>query len=104
MSRCGMDEWMKIPFFWVMTWYGLTSLVLFVLYGIDKRAARLSRHRIPEARLHFLALIGGIPGALFAQRIFRHKTRKTSFQLVTWAIVILHITLLVIAFRAWGWD
>jgi uncharacterized membrane protein YsdA (DUF1294 family) len=95
---------MKIPFFWVMAWYGVTSLVLFFLYGIDKRAARLSHHRIPEARLHFLALLGGMPGALIAQQVFRHKTRKTGFQLVTWAIAILHAILLIIALHAWGWH
>ena len=94
-----MSEWTTVPLFWVVVWYGVTSLILFLLYGFDKRAARLSRRRIPEARLHFLAVIGGIPGALLAQQVFRHKTRKTSFQLVTWAIVILHVAFLVGVFR-----
>jgi uncharacterized membrane protein YsdA (DUF1294 family) len=94
-----MSEWTTVPFFWVTVWYGVTSLILFALYGIDKRAARLSRRRISEARLHFLAVIGGIPGALLAQQVFRHKTRKTSFQLVTWAIVILHVALFFLVFR-----
>ncbi|MDY7698634.1 DUF1294 domain-containing protein, partial [Pseudomonas aeruginosa] len=30
------------------------------------------------------------PGALVAQQVFRHKTRKLSFQLVFWGIVLLH--------------
>ncbi|MGV8663884.1 DUF1294 domain-containing protein, partial [Pseudomonas aeruginosa] len=34
--------------------------------------------------------LGGWPGALVAQQVFRHKTRKLSFQLVFWGIVLLH--------------
>ncbi|MCE7524423.1 DUF1294 domain-containing protein [Alloalcanivorax xenomutans] len=30
---------------------------------------------------------GGWPGALLAQRVFRHKTRKTSFQVVFYLVV-----------------
>ena len=95
-----MSEWTTVPFFWVVVWYGVTSLILFLLYGIDKRAARRCNRRIPEASLHFLALMGGIPGALLAQQVFRHKTRKTSFQLVTWTIVILHVAFLLGS----GWN
>lgn len=35
-------------------------------------------------------LLGGWPGALIAQQKFRHKTRKVSFQVVFWAIVLVH--------------
>jgi len=34
--------------------------------------------------------LGGWPGALLAQQLFRHKTRKLSYQLLFWAIVLLH--------------
>jgi uncharacterized membrane protein YsdA (DUF1294 family) len=33
---------------------------------------------------------GWLAGALLAQQVFRHKTRKVSFQLVFWLIVMLH--------------
>ena len=46
--------------------------------------------RTPEVRLHLFELLGGWPGALVAQQVFRHKTRKLSFQLVFWGIVLLH--------------
>jgi uncharacterized membrane protein YsdA (DUF1294 family) len=48
--------------------YGLMSLITFVVYYLDKRAARLGRPRTPEATLHVLELLGGWPGALLAQR------------------------------------
>lgn len=76
---------------WVpMTAYGLVSLVAFLLYWSDKRKARADAWRTPENVLHAVELAGGWPGALLAQQVFRHKTRKVSFQVVFWFIVLLH--------------
>lgn len=60
--------------------YSLLSFVTFIAYGCDKFAARNGKERVSERSLHLLSLCGGWPGALAAQRLFRHKTRKTSFQ------------------------
>ena len=57
------------------------SIVAFFVYRSDKRSAEAGEWRTPESTLHFLALMGGWPGAFLAQRIFRHKTSKQSFQL-----------------------
>ncbi len=62
-------------------------------YGLDKRKAKLAHRRIKENTLHLLELLGGWPGAFAAQRYFHHKTQKTSFQVVFWMIVALHIGL-----------
>jgi uncharacterized membrane protein YsdA (DUF1294 family) len=67
---------------------GVLSLTLFVMYGIDKAAARRGGWRTPEIALHVISLVGGWPGALVAQRVFHHKTRKTSFQLIFWYTVV----------------
>ncbi len=72
----------------------LASLICFVMYGLDKRRAKLQARRIPERTLHGFALVGGWPGALWAQRIFRHKTQKKSFRLFFWMIVLLHLIVL----------
>ncbi|MCF7532810.1 DUF1294 domain-containing protein [Pseudomonas petrae] len=70
--------------------YGLMSVVAFALYGYDKKQARHSGQRTPERLLHAAELLGGWPGALLAQQVFRHKTRKFSYQWVFWLIVLLH--------------
>lgn len=70
--------------------YGLISVLAFFLYWSDKRKARSDRWRTPENVLHAVELAGGWPGALLAQQVFRHKTRKVSFQVLFWVIVLLH--------------
>lgn len=70
--------------------YGIVSLLAFFLYWSDKRKARTDSWRTPENILHAVELAGGWPGALLAQQMFRHKTRKVSFQLLFWMIVLLH--------------
>jgi uncharacterized membrane protein YsdA (DUF1294 family) len=70
--------------------YGIVSLLAFFLYWADKRKARVDAWRTPENVLHAVELAGGWPGALVAQQVFRHKTRKVSFQVLFWIIVLLH--------------
>jgi uncharacterized membrane protein YsdA (DUF1294 family)/cold shock CspA family protein len=76
--------------FWVALAYPLVSLFSFCQYWLDKQHAQKGRWRTPENSLHIAELLGGWPGALVAQQVFRHKTRKASFQLVFWATVTLH--------------
>src|SRR5258705_537967 len=66
------------------------SLLTFVAYRSDKRRAEAGEWRIPESTLHIAELVGGWPGAFLAQRTFRHKTSKTSYQVEFWIIVLLH--------------
>ena len=54
----------------------LFNLITFVVFGYDKYLARSNRRRISEKTLLTLALFGGSIGAVFAQKIFRHKSRK----------------------------
>ena len=70
-------------------WYGVMSLGTFVVYGIDKRRAKQEgSDRISEKTLHVLSLLGGWPGAIAGQKLFRHKTYKKSFRLVFWLTVL----------------
>jgi uncharacterized membrane protein YsdA (DUF1294 family)/cold shock CspA family protein len=72
---------------WLLLAYAAMSALAFVLYAIDKSAARAGRWRVQESTLHSAALLGGWPGALMAQRLLRHKSRKPSFQIVFWLTV-----------------
>jgi uncharacterized membrane protein YsdA (DUF1294 family)/cold shock CspA family protein len=71
--------------------YGGASLVLFVMYWIDKKAAQRGAQRTAEKTLHFFELCCGWPGALMAQQVFRHKTRKGSYQFVFWLAVLVNL-------------
>jgi uncharacterized membrane protein YsdA (DUF1294 family) len=74
----------------VIALYAVASTVAFITYGADKRAARRTLRRVPESTLHVLALLGGWPGALVAQQVFRHKTRKQPFRAVFWLTVVVN--------------
>lgn len=74
----------------VLAFYLVASAVAFFAYAFDKSAAQNNRWRTQENTLHLFALLGGWPGALAAQRLFRHKSKKTSFQAVFWGTVFLN--------------
>ena len=70
--------------------YLVASLVTFIAYALDKSAARNDQWRTRESTLHLFALAGGWPGALAAQRLLRHKSRKHAFQFVFRITVVLN--------------
>jgi len=80
---------------WLAAYLVGVNAVTLLLYGYDKSIAGTGSLRVPENILHSLALCGGSVGALLGQKIFRHKTRKTWFQLVYWVIVAVQVALLL---------
>ena len=84
---------------WVVGGYALVSIVTFAVYGIDKRRAVCGGRRVPERTLHGLELLGGWPGALVGQRLFRHKRRKLTYMLVFLGIVALHMAFWIAWYR-----
>lgn len=87
----GAMGWLPLA---VVGWYAAASLVTLVMYRIDKSAAQGGGRRTPEATLHMAGLVGGWPGALLAQQLFRHKTVKQPFQAVFWMTVALNLVAL----------
>jgi len=79
----------KIPPF-IFVLYIFFSLVTFILYARDKSAARKGNWRTRETSLHLMSLMGGWPGALLAQKLFRHKSRKQPFRTIFWASTFLN--------------
>ena len=79
----------------LLGWYLASSLLAFLVFAHDKRAARRHRHRIPERRLHVLELIGGFPGAWLAIMLLRHKSSKPSFLAVSLLASAVNLGLLV---------
>jgi len=79
---------------WSLPVIGSMSAVTLGFYLHDKGAAARGQQRTPENTLHILALLGGWPGALIGQGLFRHKTSKRSFQAVFWLTVMLNLATL----------
>lgn len=80
---------------WVFAIYGGVSIVSFALYWQDKRAAIAGIWRVPEEQLHLLGLVGGWPGGIVAQNLFRHKTQKEKFARNFWYTVALNVLIFV---------
>ncbi len=79
---------------WFPAIYFVMTLGSGIAYWLDKLFAREHRQRVSENMLHFADAFFGIAGGLFAQHVFRHKTRKRSFRAVTRLIFIAHATLI----------
>lgn len=86
----------------VLAVYLGASIVAFCAYAVDKSAAQHGQWRTQESTLHLFALLGGWPGALAAQGLLRHKSAKTSFQVVFWITVGLNCGALGWLFSAAG--
>jgi uncharacterized membrane protein YsdA (DUF1294 family)/cold shock CspA family protein len=79
----------KIPTL-ILALYMVGSLITFIMYSVDKSAAKKGAWRTQEGTLHLLSLIGGWPGALIAQQTLRHKSKKQSFRFIFWITVLLN--------------
>jgi len=90
----------KLPIEVVFVCVVMSGVALF-MYGFDKSAAQRGRQRTPENTLHIVALLGGWPGALLAQDLFRHKSSKAEFQAVFWSTVVVNCGALVWLVRSW---
>lgn len=83
---------------WLLIYFLSASLVTFIAYGWDKRAAQKQGRRVSEFKLHLLSLAGGWPGALLAQQRLRHKSAKGRFKIVLWLTVGLNMSLLYLIY------
>ncbi|EAZ9179556.1 TPA: DUF1294 domain-containing protein [Salmonella enterica] len=77
----------------VMMWFLLANVLTLVIYGIDKTAARKTWRRVPESTLLVFGVVGGWPGAIVGQQLFRHKTQKQPFK--TYFIISVLVSILV---------
>ncbi|WP_049022930.1 DUF1294 domain-containing protein [Enterobacter ludwigii] len=80
-------------------WLLLINVLTLATYGADKMAARRAMRRVPEATLLVFGLIGGWPGAIIGQQLFRHKTQKQSFKTYFIVSVIVSISAMVAVYQ-----
>ena len=82
---------------WLWGVWALINLIVFALYGMDKRRAVRGAWRIPEKTLLTGTwLLGGV-GAWLAMRTFRHKTKHRAFQVSAPIGAILSLLLMLLA-------
>ncbi|UTW56159.1 DUF1294 domain-containing protein [Kordiimonas sp. SCSIO 12610] len=82
----------------ILEYYGAMNLIAFCIYGFDKFLAVRGLQRISERSLLILPLLGGIFGAFFAMKLFRHKTAKRSFNRGFTIVSILHIVVILLVY------
>lgn len=82
------QQWLPLEFAFAPV---LASIVTFMAYAADKHAAQAVQWRMPEAHLHLLELLCGWPGALLAQRLLRHKSRKPGYRVAFRMMVVLNL-------------
>ncbi len=80
---------------YLMIWNGF----VFMLFGIDKRKARLHKRRISEETLIFSAFFMGALGGLLGMGVFHHKTKHMKFRILLPIAFIFNIG--VITFAKW---
>ena len=74
----------------------INGVTLF-LYGTDKLAAKGGAGiRVPEYILLLAGFLGGTVAAFAGQQLFRHKTRKRSFQLKFWMLTLVQIAIVIL--------
>lgn len=73
----------------------LMSMLTYLMYAKDKRAAINGNWRVPEKTLHIFSVAGGWLGALIAQDKLRHKTQKQPFRAIYWLTVAVNIAAFV---------
>ena len=86
-SKQSFLMFLPLHFLWI-------NVVTFMAYGADKKAAKAGERRTPEMQLHLLEFLGGTPAAFVAQKVFRHKTKKQSYQMFFLFVLALQIAII----------
>jgi len=71
----------------------IINIVTFFTFLIDKIKSTRNSWRISEKCLWGLCLFGGSLGGLLSMKLFRHKTKKISFQAILVIIIAIQIGL-----------
>ena len=84
--------------FYIVIYFVVINIFGFALMGIDKRRARKSAFRIPEATLFSVAIIGGALGSTIGMFFFKHKTKHWYFKFGLPLIFLIQIVIIIVLF------
>ncbi len=79
-----------------LVFYAIMTVVTFVLYGADKAKAKRGSWRIPEKTLLLFAMCFGGLGAFLGMKLFRHKTKHTSFRILVPVFMIIQFIIIAV--------
>ncbi len=82
--------WIAVAYLWAV------NLLTLLAFGWDKLRAKRRKRRVPEAKLLWLAVIGGGPGAVLGRWIFRHKALKRRFSIYLYLVLGLQVAFLYV--------
>ena len=81
----------------MLPYFAYINLFTFMIFAIDKLAAKKNAPRVPENALFLLAFLGGSVGALLGMYTMHHKTKKKKFTIgIPLILVVEAIALFVI--------
>ncbi|MDQ1096482.1 MULTISPECIES: DUF1294 domain-containing protein [Chryseobacterium] len=80
----------------------ITTVITFIIFGMDKYRAVRHKRRISEAFLLAVTFLGGTAGALLGMLIFRHKVSKKSFLFKLAVVIMIQCIMTGIIFRQSG--
>jgi uncharacterized membrane protein YsdA (DUF1294 family) len=78
----------------VLIYLVIVNVMVFIMYGMDKRKAKRKKWRIPESSLILSAFLGGAFGAFLGMQLFHHKTKHAKFlvlvplAMLMWIVII----------------
>jgi len=75
----------------LLYYYMFINIISFIMMLVDKRRAVRHDYRISEKALLLSGAAGGVIGMLLGMKLFRHKTRKRSFQVPLAGVVVLNV-------------
>lgn len=80
--------------YWFLFYLLFINLAGACVFVADKRLAKQGRERVAERTLHLLEALGGCFSILPLVYIIRHKNRKPSYFLWTWAFAFMYVAVL----------
>lgn len=84
---------------YLLLYFIVISVVTAIVTFYDKKAAKKRpKHRVSEAMLFLLALLGGAFAEYVTMKKIRHKTKHKRFMIGLPVIIILHILLIIFYF------
>ncbi|MDW7669069.1 MAG: DUF1294 domain-containing protein [Bacillota bacterium] len=79
---------------YIFYYYIIINIISFSFSGLDKIKAKKNKWRVKEKTLHTFSFLGGAYGSILSMIMFRHKTKKLKFKIITAVAFIIHTAII----------